>query len=38
MFNTFSSTIGGLSLRTDGDSAEDLWGLILYGIGSGPAS
>ncbi len=35
MFNTFSSTIGGLSLRpNDGDSAEDLWGLILHGIGS----
>jgi AcrR family transcriptional regulator len=39
MFNTFSSTIGGLSLRpTDGDSAEDLWGLILHGIGSAPAT
>jgi AcrR family transcriptional regulator len=35
MFNTFSSTIGGMSLRRNGDSAEDLWGLILYGIGSG---
>ncbi len=39
MFNTFSSTIGGLSLRhPDGDSAEDLWNLILHGIGTGPAS
>jgi hypothetical protein len=36
MFNTFSSTIGGLSLHPmEGDSAEDLWGLILHGIGSG---
>jgi AcrR family transcriptional regulator len=39
MFNTFSSTIGGLPLRTDeGNSAEDLWNLILHGIGSGPVS
>jgi AcrR family transcriptional regulator len=36
MFNTFSSTIGGVPL--EGDSAEDLWGLILHGIGSGTAS
>jgi AcrR family transcriptional regulator len=36
MFNTFSSTIGGMSLRSDdGDSAEDLWNLILHGIGTG---
>lgn len=39
MFNTFSSTIGGLSLRTEeGDSAEDLWNLILNGIGTVSAS
>jgi AcrR family transcriptional regulator len=39
MFNTFSSTIGGMSLRrADGDSAEDLWDLILHGIGIAPAS
>ena len=38
MFNTFSSTIGGVSLRTDGgDPAEDLWDLILHGIGRRPA-
>ena len=38
MFNTFSSTIGGVSLhRAGGDSAEDLWELILHGIGSAPA-
>jgi AcrR family transcriptional regulator len=37
MFNTFSSTIGGMSLRrAGGDSAEDLWDLILHGIGAGP--
>jgi AcrR family transcriptional regulator len=36
MFNTFSATIGGLSLRSDdGDPAEDLWNLILHGIGTG---
>jgi AcrR family transcriptional regulator len=35
MFNSFSSTIGGLSVRPRGDgSAEDLWDLIFYGIGS----
>jgi AcrR family transcriptional regulator len=39
MFNPFSSTIGGMSLRhPDGDSAEDLWNLILHGIGTAPAS
>ena len=39
MFNTFSSTIGGMSLRdAEGNSAEDLWDLILNGIGSGPAT
>ena len=36
MFNTFSSTIGGMSLRhAADDSAEDLWNLILHGIGTG---
>jgi AcrR family transcriptional regulator len=35
MFNTFSSTIGGMSLRqADGDSGEDLWNLIMNGIGT----
>jgi hypothetical protein len=39
MFNTFSSTIGGMSLRSeDGDSAEDLWNLILHGIGTDPGT
>jgi AcrR family transcriptional regulator len=39
MFNTFSSTIGGMSLRpAEGDSAEDLWNLILNGIGTGSSS
>jgi AcrR family transcriptional regulator len=39
MFNTFSSTIGGMSLRSeDGDSAEDLWNLILHGIGTEPVA
>ena len=39
MFNTFSSTIGGVSLRADeDDSAEALWNLILFGIGTDSAS
>ena len=39
MFNTFSSTIGGVSVRPEGEgSAEDLWDLILHGIGAGPIS
>jgi AcrR family transcriptional regulator len=34
MFNTFSSTIGGLSVRSNEESsAEDLWELIFHGIG-----
>jgi AcrR family transcriptional regulator len=38
MFNTFSSTIGGLSARPHaGDSAEYLWDLIVHGIGTGSA-
>ena len=36
MFNSFSSTIGGLSARPGGEgSAEDLWDLIFHGIGTG---
>jgi AcrR family transcriptional regulator len=39
MFNSFSSTIGGMSVSTSGDgTAEDLWDLIINGIGSGPTS
>ena len=39
MFNAFSSTIGGLSVRPhDGDDAEYLWTFILQGIGSGAAA
>jgi AcrR family transcriptional regulator len=35
-FNAFSATISGLSLRTDSrDAAEELWGLLLHGIGTG---
>jgi AcrR family transcriptional regulator len=34
MFNAFSSTIGGSSVRLDDDrSAEELWRFVLYGIG-----
>jgi len=36
MFNAFSSTIGGSGAEQDrGDPAEELWELILHGIGSG---
>jgi AcrR family transcriptional regulator len=36
MFNVFSSTIGGASARADGvDPAEELWDLIISGIGAG---
>jgi AcrR family transcriptional regulator len=39
MFNSFSSTIGGLSVHPDGQgTAEDLWDLIFHGIGTGSAS
>jgi AcrR family transcriptional regulator len=35
MFNSFSSTIGGVSVRPNGEgSAEDLWDLIFNGIGT----
>jgi AcrR family transcriptional regulator len=39
MFNSFSSTIVGLSVRPfDGNSAEYLWDLIVNGIGTGAAA
>ena len=39
MFNSFSSTIGGMSGRALGDgTAEDLWDLIFHGIGAGPTA
>jgi AcrR family transcriptional regulator len=35
MFNAFSATIGGTSTRaTDDDAAEELWDLILHGVGT----
>jgi AcrR family transcriptional regulator len=35
MFNAFSSTIGGSSVRPEDDtSAEELWRFVLYGIGN----
>jgi AcrR family transcriptional regulator len=34
MFNTFSATIGGTSIRAEtADPAEELWELILHGVG-----
>jgi AcrR family transcriptional regulator len=38
MFNTFSATIGGTSIRAESaDPAEELWDLILHGVGANPA-
>ena len=34
MFNTFSRIISGSSERDGGDSAEELWDLIMHGIGT----
>lgn len=35
MFNAFSSTIGGTPVKADrGDPAEELWDLILHGMGT----
>jgi AcrR family transcriptional regulator len=37
MFNAFSATIGGSSVRLeDGASAEELWKFVLHGIGTPP--
>ena len=33
MFNAFSTTIGGVSVRKAEDPAEELWDLILHGVG-----
>ena len=34
MFNAFSATISGVSIRAgDSDPAEELWDLILHGVG-----
>jgi AcrR family transcriptional regulator len=39
MFNAFSTTIAGASAKADrGDPAEELWQLVLHGIGSDGAS
>jgi len=35
MFNAFSATIGGSSVQGDSGDAEELWELILRGIGAG---
>ena len=36
-FNAFSTTISGTSIR-DGSGDEDLWELLIHGIGAGPAA
>ena len=37
MFNAFSTTISGTPIRAaDGDPAEELWDLLVNGIGTGP--
>jgi AcrR family transcriptional regulator len=33
MFNAFSSTIAGVSVRKEEDPAEELWDLFLHGVG-----
>ena len=34
-FNAFSATISGTSVRADNDeAAEELWGVLLHGIGT----
>ncbi len=38
MFNSFSSTIGGVSVRSAASSADELWDLILHGIGTSATS
>jgi AcrR family transcriptional regulator len=39
MFNTFSATIGGASVRTEtADPAEELWDLIFHGLGATSSS
>jgi hypothetical protein len=39
MFNAFSSTISGSSVRPDEDgAAEELWKFVVHGIGVSPAS
>ncbi len=39
MFNAFSATIAGTTTRSDSiDPAEELWDLILHGVGSTPIS
>ena len=35
MFNAFSSTIAGVSVRKEEDPAEELWDLFLHGVGVG---
>jgi AcrR family transcriptional regulator len=38
MFNAFSSTISGSSVRPHDDgAAEELWNFVLHGIGAGPS-
>ena len=36
MFNAFSSTIGGSSVRPRTTPAEELWKFVLHGIGTTP--
>jgi AcrR family transcriptional regulator len=36
-FNAFSATISGLPLESETDDAEELWSLLLHGIGPTPA-
>ncbi|HEX6570041.1 MAG TPA: hypothetical protein VF015_12775, partial [Acidimicrobiales bacterium] len=39
MFNAFAATISGTSIGPDGrDEAEQLWTLVIHGIGTGNES
>jgi AcrR family transcriptional regulator len=39
MFNTFSATISGTSIRAEAiDPADELWDLILHGVGAGDSA
>src|SRR5579859_1781204 len=38
MYNAFAATISDASIHDDGDDAEELWQILLHGIGTGTAT